>query len=89
MLIFSIIPSIILLISLIIVTLVVKHIFNYKINKIKGNTIDFNKFLQYKNDTLYVDGEKTTSLTTLALKIQQHVGELVDDNSTIENFEEL
>lgn len=89
MLIASIIPSIILLLSFIIVILIIKNTINHKLNKIKGNTIDFNKFLQYKDDTLYVDGEKTTSLTTLALKIQQHVGELVDDNSTIENFEEL
>lgn len=89
MLIASIIPSIILLLSFIIVILIIKNTINHKLNKIKGNTIDFNKFLQYKDDILYVDGEKTTSLTTLALKIQQHVGELVDDNSTIENFEEL
>lgn len=89
MLLISLLPSIVLILSFIVVVLIIKHIFNYKINKIKGNTIDFNKFLQYKDNTLYVDGKKTTSLTTLALKIQQHVGELVDDNSTIDNFEEL
>lgn len=83
---YVLLPAILIVPSLMLMMYIIKHNFNYSIKK--SNEVDFNKLLQYKDKILYVDGEKTNSLTALALKIQQHIGEL-NDNTNLETIEDL
>lgn len=88
MIIISILPAIVLILSLILVLKILKNKIDRMVDNNAPSTVNFNNILQYKDEKLYIDGEETTNLTAIALKLQQYVSEAAD-NTIIENIEDL
>lgn len=60
-----------------------KNMFNY-FNL--HTSIDFNEFIKYHEQRLYVDGIEEPNVAKIALAIQQRVGSEREDFNTIENI---